>query len=861
MKTFLQFFHILYTRIFPLAVIMITAPAAASMIQKDTTEAAQPDYYMGLKQDEFFQTMLYRERFLLILAENVTEEMWIRRSEGGTTEELGLEELQSPRESWANAYAEELRRIAGFLDEIDALERLAKRRVDYQILERLAALKTHVQKLLEQENAWHSDLSGYRSGKWDTASPGQPDTVQTMETGAAAVLPSAGTENTFEYLFNQWKYDRILEYKLKWTQYHFLRLRLLKNASALQEKRMFQRDLRSALQSFSAGEFALSRLQLRDILNTYSDYAYLDDVLYYLCESNYAMNYLDEALSGYQELMNRYPESGFWPKALARRIYIYSIYNDVGALFETYRDVLKWRNRFDPQTMGILSYMVGNAHFKAGNYPAALLILKNVPAATAYYEPARYVIAACHTNMGNDNQAIAIYEELTRQVISFKNHPVQFQIYNNALLKLGLIYYERGDHQTAMDYLDRVHKDYDHYDLSMIGKAWSAYRSGQPGETLKNVEWVLDHAMISDYAYEARVLAASSNQVLGHSDEALEALRSVYRAGREAEATDRFVAERAMNVKQSHDRQAGNSTTSVEQKYRSLFDEVKEVRELLNRAPSRKQKPVFIRTGDEAALSSERQHLEDKIDRLDEYEAQAKSAGQEALVREIRQLRGELIQTLDEHSRPETNDLISDLEDPIIQRMGMSEYLRYLCQSLLLETLHEKEQTSNDIEKTAALLDSRHPNRPFSLQIQMEMKLEELKDYLGRLNQYEVWIRENFPQELHLDLSQWATFSGYGISNINFSRIKEIDHKIAGISTTIETLEQVYRRKRQDLQYRIQGLLTDVVKIEEQMRLEAMRREENERDRFFQEEYFYKQRQEAPVGDLKEKPRGGKTSQ
>jgi len=38
------------------------------------------------------------------------------------------------------------------------------------------------------------------------------------------------------------------------------------------------------------------------------------------------------------------------------------------------------------------------------------------------------------------------------------------------------------------------------------------------------------------------------------------------------------------------------------------------------------------------------------------------------------------------------------------------------------------------------------------------------------------------------------------------------------------------------------------------MRSEAMKREEQEKDRFFKTDYFYKQKQEAPVGEIQETP-------
>ena len=41
----------------------------------------------------------------------------------------------------------------------------------------------------------------------------------------------------------------------------------------------------------------------------------------------------------------------------------------------------------------------------------------------------------------------------------------------------------------------------------------------------------------------------------------------------------------------------------------------------------------------------------------------------------------------------------------------------------------------------------------FSVTIQLEITIEELKDYYGRLNQYEIWLRENMPGDQRKSLT------------------------------------------------------------------------------------------------------------
>ena len=65
--------------------------------------------------------------------------------------------------------------------------------------------------------------------------------------------------------------------------------------------------------------------------------------------------------------------------------------------------------------------------------------------------------------------------------------------------------------------------------------------------------------------------------------------------------------------------------------------------------------------------------------------------------------------------------------------------------------------------------------------------------------------------------------------------------------TVAAFLDQVFKTKRKELENRIQGLLSDVSKIEEKMRMEAERRDDRERERYFKTRYFDKQKQESVI--------------
>ena len=802
-------------------------------------------YYLQLRNEEFLQAMIPKERFLLGLVQGVHEEMKARRLEGADLSDLGILEAIPPEQVFIEAYEKELQRVVALMDEIERLEREAKRQSDFQIIKALSRLKNRVRELIEKGRYTSStDPMNEEEASPEIQFVGDDAAIRDKDTSR----DDADEEPVqIDNLYEQWKFNRILNYKVKLTEYEFFRTRLLRTATPDQEFRMFKSDLQRALVTYSAGDFPVSRMQLQDVLETYSHYETLDDVLYYAGESSYGCNFFDEALEVYNRLVKDYPDSPFCARALVKLVYIYYIYGEFDRLSGIYQQILIRKAQLDIDTFGTVTYLVAFSQFKAGQYNEALEFLAHMAPEATYFFPSLYLSAACYSNVGNDELAISLYKRLILEDFKRGGDPILAQIKNNALLKMGLIYYERGDHAKATEFFDAVTQDNPHYDLSVIGKAWSAYRSGKPGEALQNVDWVLQNSVISSYVYEARVLAANAKDLLGHSEEAIEDLKYVLQTGTQADEFGRYPS----TGRPEQPRDVFQQEQEIRQ--REMLTEIEEIRQFLENSASWSES---TNTPGESnyEFSTVMGSLQNKIEMLDLLEEQARENENASALDEIRMLRSDLIDTLDDYWERVSKISPDSGEDPLLRRMGMSEYLKYVFRSLLTQNLREKQQTLKNIEESKALLDEARRQDQFDLSLRMEIAYEEFQDYYGKLNQHEVWLKENFPQAFEAELDQWTTFSGYGISNINFSRIKEYDRQIAQISQTIDALDFVFKAKRKDLENRIQGLLSDVAKIEEQMLKEINNREQKEKERFFKTEYFNRQRQETVVGGLKEKP-------
>ncbi len=798
-------------------------------------------YYLQLKRDDFFEAMIPKERFLLGIVQSVNEEIEERRMHGVDVSELGIREIIPPDEMVIEEYVQEMQQVADLIDEIEQLERKARQKADLNALEILSGLKRSVREIIE------GDVS---VNQYDRL-------VESMGTSADSGVDDSAPMDSFETyigpedLFEQWKYNQILDYKVKYTEFEFLRTRLLQTATSAQEKRMFQRYLKRTLDTYSRGDFLLSRLQFRDILNTFGYYELLDDLCYYYGESCYGLNYFDEALEAYQRVIDEYPGSLFSAKALVKQIYIYYIYNQLDKLNEVYQHLLIYQDQLDSEQLGVVFYLVGYAYFQSGEYEKAIESLGKVAVGISYFFPSLYLSAACCSNLGRDEAALTAYQLIVAEKVNEDRDPVLFQIKNNALLKLGLIYYERGEDEKAVGYFNQVAQDFQYYDLSLMAKAWSAYRSGRPGEVLESVDWLLNNAMISNYAYEAMVLAASSKDLLGNREEAIEDLKQVYRIGSESnqntiESSDPW--ELVQDLRETEEAYQ----ESLDENDRAMFAEIDQIRQFLQASVSIPQLADYDQTQMDNGVSEKTEEIVQKIETLDQLENQLDNREDTELIQQIRQLRSNLLEVLQGQTDRFSETLYDSDESPLIRRMGIAEYQKYIFRSLLLQTKREKDQTMQDILEAEQLLEDARERDRFEIVIQMEIHREELEDYYSKLNIYEVWLLENMPQDFQMELDRWASFSGYGISNINFSRIKENEQRIAEISQTIQLLDHVFQSKRQNLDDRIESLLNDVAEIEEQMQEESVRKEQEERDQFFQIEYFNREEQESVVGEIHE---------
>lgn len=777
-------------------------------------------YYGKLPTEEFLSAMVPKERFLLVFMKNIQEEIKARKAEGSLVIQWGIEIPVSPVEELRQAYAKEVERNLQLLAEIDRLERKARQKADLSVLSALSGLRQKVIEIFQYSALGESPLVQK-----------YPPSESEMSQKNSEVQPPVSTtdgHSTPEIFFEQWKYTHVLSWKLKLTQYELIRTQLLNTASPKEEERMFQRELRSALETYAQGDYLLARLQFRDILSTYGQGRIVDDILFYTAESAFALNFLDEALKWYQQVVEQYPTSPFAVKALIKMLFIHHFYNQPEKVYQIYQVLMEKKAFLEDETSGLVSYLTGFSLLRQNRFSEALSCFANVSLRCSYYYPAQYLSAIAFSNLGQEERAIEIYRILSELPDERPINPMQVQIRNNALLKLGLMYYERGENQKALSLLNRISQQKEWDDLVLLGKAWSAYRAGKPAEALEHAESVLRQSLFSRYIYEAKILSARSRELLGQKKEATQAFSQVLQLG---ESAKKFLPYTAVDI----------FSEKNQEKNQSLLSEMNRIGQFLGNTLSVSPSDSM----DEFKMVSSR--FKDMAIRLDSLTQKAEETQNHHTVKALQEIRERFTQTDSEYRTRHFPAFSTYSDDPILQWMGISFFLRYGFEFLLSNLLHEKLNTEKNLAIMDSLLAQAQTSGHDSVAIQLEIRKDEFEEYLLKLNQYEVWIRENMPEAFYVEIDRWANFSGYGISNINFSMIQELDERMAKVSQILTQLNQVYVIKKQALDERLEGLLREVAQIEARMQAEMQKRRQKEREQFLKQEYFDALHRESPV--------------
>ena len=112
-----------------------------------------------------------------------------------------------------------------------------------------------------------------------------------------------------------------------------------------------------------------------------------------------------------------------------------------------------------------------------------------------------------------------------------------------------------------------------------------------------------------------------------------------------------------------------------------MFAEIDQIRQFLQASVSTPQLAEYDQTQTDNDISETTEEIVQKIEKLDDLEQQLDSRENADLIQQIRQLRSNLIEVLQGQTDRFSGTLYDSDESPLIRRMGIAEYQKYIFRS------------------------------------------------------------------------------------------------------------------------------------------------------------------------------------
>jgi len=637
----------------------------------------------------------------------------------------------------------------------------------------------------------------------------------------------------------QWKAKKYSEFLANLTQYRILRNRLITTATENERNRMLEKDLSDALVNYAAKDFDLVEMQFQEIMKSFAEYyPNMDGVLFYISEANYARSYFDAAYDGYTKLIEKYPHSEYLGQSLWKMMLISYTYGWKQKFFSYFDKLNNMPESLSKEKMSNAYYLAGYVYSEAGRFQEARKALEKISKDSRYYFPAQYLLGIVFVNLDNYSKAKKIFTKLAFE----ENYPwtdLNITILrNNALIKLGYIHYQRAEYEKAVEIFERVSQGHQDYDKSIIAQAWATLKSGKYEETIHKVNQLFRNYLSSNYTYEALVLGAHCKRILNRTEEAKEYLKYVTNARNVLDLNQKYNKERRQILEQTKELDRLEAI-AFERQDKVLYPEMVKIRDKVHEALLALNYSGSVGNMLIRQFNDERKNVIRQIDQSNDMIQLAEAQGDTQTIRKIEIQRDRLINVLETYQIDNSlSNTYSFVDYPLATKEGGIIYRRGIIKNMFQDMMSEKKRLESDINQIMKLLAQKETVDDIESNVDLEILEKDLQDLRNRLNRLQIWLTQNNVEDLSSNFEQWADFSGFGLSDINFSALRDKDANIASYTKNIATIDKILAQKKGLLEKKIEHFNKQMFQIEKKMTRERIRLEKLERQKYFQNIYF-----------------------
>ena len=716
----------------------------------------------------------------------------------------------------AEAFLKETQQIAVLLTELDKLEKTAT-----NSLETTIEVETVRRNLVAKIDTRLLQLFGF----YDYANTRKP---------------------VLDEVFNTWRGERLTDYEARSTEYAVIKKQLLTTGNAKERARMLERDLTNALLNYAAERYRVAEMQFDAIVGDYDRYySNWDAIKFYRAESFYARAIYPSAYENYEELLRDYPNSKFLGLTLLRLLTIAYTLKWEQPFFHYYQRIDSSANQLDSRIVERSHYLAGYYNLNLEKYPDAEAALSLIPPPSRYHFAAQYLRGIAQTNLGNLSSALQHFQYIAEAGSGIKEpivglalaDPTNTLIHNNALMRLGFIYYQRGEHENAIQHFQRVSRGAENYDQTLIGLSWSYLKKGDLDKTIATTGTVLGNYLSSNYQYEAMVLSAHCQRLLDQPENALEEFRYVANAHGVLDLAREYNDERAQVLAQlgEIDRM---EKTALEHQDKQLYNIISEVRQTLFGMMN----SFGYRSGTGAMLidnfSEERQNIYRQIQQLDRLVKESQAMGLIDVARDAIARRNRLVRVLETYQADRSIENVNYFVDyPLATKESGAAYRRQIVLNLFKEMEAEQERLKDNLAAAQRLI-SAHGKAVVSVAVDLKTVQDDFKNLKYRMDRFQTWLSTYKIDEVATDADHWADLSGFGMSDIAFQQLNTREQRIDLYSQNLSSIGHILRDRKNTLEDMLRLFDKEMRKIEEDLLNEQVRLDKLEHETYFRNSYF-----------------------
>ena len=667
------------------------------------------------------------------------------------------------------------------------------------------------------------------------------DVLSSVDTRIAALLGTEGGALNdgvrLSEIFREWRLTRLADFEAKHHEYLVMKTSLLESANDRQRSRMLQRDLSDALLNYVDGHYTLAELQLNHLIDRYGAYyKTFDAVYFFLAESKYARLQYEQAYWDYAELLANYPDNQYKQDIFLRQITISQTLGWKDAFFKHYDAFLEIEDSVDTKISDRIHYLAGYYSLQLRDSKSAQAAFEKIKSGSKYHLPALYLTGIAYANRSDYENAVTIFKKIVEMDHVPWADPNLAVIRNNALLRLGFIFYERRDYAQALTCFESVSRGANERDKVLIGSAWAHMKSGEYDATISNVDALFQDFLASDYTYEALVLTGLCKRYLNQPDEAVRDLRYVTKARGVLDLADRYNGEREYVLHQLDELERMEETV-LDTKSEHMYDIVADLKASVQ--------DKLIKMGYENGLgtpltedfASERREILDQISELESIIATAKQIGNEDVLQTATLRRERLVTTLSKYQSAKMISKANYFVDyPLATKESSVHYRQKILQNLVRDMDSEKRRINQNLVVLRELkARSAASDEAFVDLAALQQDLEALED---RMDRFQSWLKTYQVEDMQTDFDRWADYSGYGISDITIQELRQREQQIVTYSQNVVSIDNLLKSRKAVLEQRLAKFDGELDVIRRELEAEKLRLEKLEREKYFKNFYF-----------------------